>query len=150
MSIFRDVEGVLCRNRLIDETQLLSARGHVRRWGRPLEQAVVDLGFVAESLLYAHLAAAVALPFVRIEDREVPRAVLRRIPERLVRSRGVLPFELGDAARGPLLVAMPDPLNLPLLDELAFAAGMKVRGVVAGPSDIEQAIARHFTPTVAV
>jgi hypothetical protein len=128
LSIFGDIDGVLIEHRLVERTQLLAAKGHQRRFGRTLAQAAIDLGFIPEEALYANLGAITGVPYVRIGDRVVPRDVLRRVPERLVQSRRVLP--------------LLDPLDLSVLYELAFASGMPVRGVLASPRDIDQAIAR--------
>jgi hypothetical protein len=50
----------------------------------------------------------------------------------------------GAGRRGTLVVALPDPLDLGVLDELQFAAGMKVQPAIAAEEDLEQAIARHL------
>jgi hypothetical protein len=41
-------------------------------------------------------------------------------------------------------VALGDPADLRLVDDIAFATGMGVEAALATPGDLEQAIARHL------
>ena len=139
-----DIEVVLVSAGIIDALQLQAARGQQRRWGRTLIQAVVDLGFVAEEELFAKLAEVAGVEYVRIGSRHVPPEALRRVPARLVHRRRVFPLELEDGRRGPLVVAMEDPRDLTVVDEITFAAATPVRAVLASATDLDQAIARHY------
>ena len=80
---------------------------------------------------------------VDLSDVTVPVAVLRLLPEKLIRRRSLLPLRLLSSTRGPLVVASSDPGNLEVLDEAAFAAGTRVVAVPAGKRAIERAIERH-------
>ena len=134
---------MLVQRGLIDAVQLQSALAHQRRWGGRLGRSIVHLGFLDEQVLLRHLGEQIGVPVVEIGDREVPRSILSLVPERLVRARKVVPLErvLTDK-RGPLVVALADPWNLEILDELAFATGMAIQPVLASESDLERAIAR--------
>ncbi len=70
-------------------------------------------------------------------DSEVLRLVPRHVCERL----GVFPVAEDD---GALVVAMPDPENLPVIDELARMTGMKVRPAKAGLDVIRRAVLRYY------
>src|SRR5574337_159501 len=108
---------LLVKQGRIDALQLQSALAHQRQWGGRLGRALVSLGFVSEPVLLA--------------------------PERLIRSRKVVPLELlSESKRGPLLVALSEPDNLSTLDEIAFATGMQVKPVLAAEADVDAAIAR--------
>jgi type IV pilus assembly protein PilB len=134
---------MLLRRGHIDALQLESALAHQRRWGGRIGRAIVHLGFMKEETLLAALGEQLGVPFVEIGDRHVDRAVLALVPERLVRTRGVLPLaRLSEHRRGPLVVAVPDAGDLPLLDEIAFASGLQVKPVLAAEADIERAVDR--------
>jgi type IV pilus assembly protein PilB len=128
----------------IDAAQLESALAHQRRWGGQLGRAVVHLGFISESALAETVAEQLGVAFVSLAQRTVPPQVLSLLPVKLMRTRRVLPLaRLCEHRRGPLLVAVPDPGDLHVLDEIAFATGLEVRPVVAAEGDLERAIARH-------
>jgi type IV pilus assembly protein PilB len=138
----------------IDAAQLESALAHQRRWGGQLGRAIVHLGFMTESALAETLAAQLGVPHAELEGRMVPPQVLSLLPVKLMRTRRVLPLaRLSEHRRGPLLVAVPDPGDLHVLDEIAFATGLEVRPVLAAESDLDRAIRRlvgDVSPTPAL
>jgi len=129
----------------IDSLQVRSAVGHQRRWGRSFEQAVVDLGFMTENDLLLEVAKYLDVPYICIEPTTVARDAVRRLPERLVRARKVLPLAInGEPGHWSLVVAMTDPRDLATLDEVRFAAGIPIQPVLASESQIDEAIEMHF------
>ena len=134
---------LLMRQGRIDELQLQSALAHQSRWGGRLGRAVVHLGFLDETTLLETLAEQLGTPFITIGDRPVEPAVLALVPPRLIRSRRVLPLaRLHESRRGPLVVALADPGDLGVLDEIGFASGLDVRPALATEADLDQAIER--------
>ena len=129
----------------IDELQLRSALTHRERWGGRIGEALVAMGFVSEQVMLTALSRQLGVPVVELGRIRVPRAVVQLIPERLIRQRRAFPVVwLGTPPRGSLVVAFADPADLQAVDEVAFAAGVDVRPVLAGAQDLEQAIARHL------
>ena len=127
----------------IDAAQLESALAHQRQWGGRLGRAIVELGFASEGALIEALADQLGVPTVDLRDRDVAPELLRLLPAKLIRARRVLPLaRLAEHRRGPLVVAVPDPADLGVLDELAFASGLQIRPVLAAEADLERAIAR--------
>ena len=127
----------------IDALQLASALSHQRRWGGRLGRSLVAMGFLREEAVLATVGAQLGVPVIELGDRAVPPAVLRLLPDRLIRARRVLPLgRLGPRRGGALVVATADPFDLRVLDEIAFAAGRAVRAVLAAEDDLERAIAR--------
>lgn len=134
---------MLVQRGCIDAVQLQSALAHQRRWGGRIGRSIVQLGFMQERALLQNLGEQMGVPFLEIGELQVPRDVLALIPQRLIRTRKALPVQLlGTGRRGPLVVAVPDPSNLAMLDELAFATGMAVKPVLAAEADLDRAIAR--------
>ena len=145
MTVQPDIEGHLLKAGRIDAMQVRSARGHQRQWGRSFEQAVVDLGFMTENDLLLEVASHVRVPYIRIEPRTIPRDALGRLPERLIRTRRVLPLATnGEAEATTLVVAMANPRDLAAIDEVRFAAGMPVQPVLASEQEIDEAIEMRF------
>jgi len=128
----------------ISELQLRTAITHQSRWGGRIGEALVHMGFVSEQVMLHALSRQLGVPLVEIGPRQIPPAVWRLVPERLIRERRIFPISLVTTRRGPLVVALSDPANLAILDEVAFATNMTVRPALAGAADIAQAIARHL------
>jgi type IV pilus assembly protein PilB len=127
----------------IDGLQLQSALAHQARWGGRLGRAVVHLGFLDEATFLEVLGEQLGTQFITLGNRRVEPQVLALVPRRLILSRRVLPLaKLTEGRRGPLLVALADPGDLGVLDEISFATGLDVRPVLATEADLDQAIAR--------
>ncbi len=140
---------MLVRRGNIDHAQLQSALAHQRRWGGRLGHAIVQLGFMKERPMLETLSEQLGVPFVEIADRAIPPQVIALVPEKLIRTRKVLPLELlGPGRRGPLVVALADPSDLRVIDEIAFATGTAVKPVLVSEYDIEAAIALHLDGVV--
>ena len=132
----------------IDAVQLQSALAHQARWGGRLGRALVQLGFVPERTVLEAVGGQVGAAYVEIGERVVPREILALVPAKLVRARKVLPLERRAGLHGALVVALADPGDLSVLDDVAFAAGIPVKPVIASEDDLERAIARHLDGTV--
>jgi hypothetical protein len=133
----------------IDEAQLSSALAHQKCLGGRLGECLVTLGHISESLLFTELARKHGVSYVLLGDYRVDPELVRLLPERLIRARRVFPIaRYRDQGRITLLVATSAPQDLAVLDEIAFATGMRVRGALASDRDIEHAIARHLGPAL--
>lgn len=145
MTTRKRIGQLLVEGGALDTYQLESALAHQRRWGGRLGRAIVHLGFLREADVLSAVGAQLGVAYVPLQDKEIPHDVLSLVPEKLVRSRKVLPIaRLREHRRGPLVVACPDPSDLHVLDELAFATGLEIRPVLASEDELDRAIARHL------
>ena len=129
----------------LDALQLRAGLAHQTRWGGRLGEAFVHLGFVTEEVVLAQVARQHGVPYVQIGNRNVESAVVRLVPEKVIRARCIFPIaRAAKQRRGLLVVATSQPQDLAVLDEVAFATGMAVRAALASDRDIEQAIERHL------
>ncbi len=125
----------------LDPFQLESALAHQRRWGGRLGTAIVHLGFLREDQVLSAVGEQLGVSYVSLWDKVVPRDVLSLLPEKVIRSRKVLPLaRLREHRRGPLLVALSNPADLGVLDELSFATGLEIRPVLASEVELDRAI----------
>ena len=129
----------------LDPGQLQEALTHQARWGGRLGGAIVRLGYLGEPAVLDAVGQQLGVPFVEIGDREIPPKVLALVPRKLAQARRVLPLELDHEGRRPtLVVAVGDPSDLAVLDELAFVTGLRVRPVLASELDLDRALERYL------
>lgn len=134
---------LLIKKGRLNGVQLETALAHKRKFGGRLGRSIVELGFMREDALLLAVSEQLGVPLIEIGGRFIPRTVLNLVPDKLLRGRRVVPLErLSEKRRGPLVVAVSDPADLGLLDEIAFATGLEVKPVLASDADLEQAIAR--------
>lgn len=126
---------------VLDDNSLRIALADQRRWGRPLGRTLVELRLIAEEELVHVLAQQLGLEAVDLDQIEVPQAVIDLVPPDLARQHNLVPF--GQPMKF-LDVAMIDPTNLGVIDELRIRTQLNIRSFLAGPRQIERAIARYY------
>jgi len=132
---------ILIEAGIIDEDHLRAALVEQRRKGGPIGRALVELKLVAEETLVAALSRQLAVPVVDLDALEVPQAVVDLVPGEWAEAHGLVPFA---QPMKFLDVAMSDPNNLRVLDELRVRTNLNIRAHLAGPKAIERALGRYY------
>ena len=100
---------------------------------RLLGEILVDLGYATQGQVLSAVAEACGVPFVRLVPQLVDPAVRRVLPAAFIQKHCVLPlFRVRDV----LTVAVSEPSNVFLVDEVAHAAGLSVQVVAATTDNI--------------
>ena len=132
---------ILVQAGVLDASGLRAALTEQRRWGGPLGRVLVDMKLIGEDVLIQALSQQLNIPMMDIDHLTIPGEVLDLLPGELAEQHGVVPF----AQQGKFLdVAMSDPTNLGIVDEVRIRTQLNVRPFLAGPKAIERAIARHY------
>jgi type IV pilus assembly protein PilB len=124
---------VLVAEGLIEEIQLARALETQRSSSTPLGTILVNQGAIAEDILIRVLSAHLEVPIADLSHTEVDSDVARLVPADFARRNHVLPVRRTD---GHLDVAMSDPNNLPLLNDLRLITGFAIAPHIAGQADI--------------
>ncbi|MBL8286873.1 MAG: Flp pilus assembly complex ATPase component TadA [Rubrivivax sp.] len=123
----------------------LSAQAERRERGEPhllIGQILVHSGALGAEQLAAALADWMGVPVVDLRDFAPEREALARIPRAVAERSQALPLALRDDV---LAVAMADPWNRTLADELRFASGgARVQPVAAPPQALAAALLRAY------
>lgn len=126
---------------VIDEMQLRAALADQRRWGRSLGRTLVEMKMIAEEALVRVLAQQIGVQSIDLDKVNIGARILELVPPDLSRSARVLPF----AQTGRFLdVAMADPQNQGVIDELRIRTQLNIRPYLCGPKQIERTIARYY------
>jgi type IV pilus assembly protein PilB len=130
---------VLVGEGLLTLDQLQQARQTQAETGEALTRVLVEEGMVDESRLVRVLAAHMGVEFVNLSDVTVDPAAAALIPETIARRYGIIPFGFEDDA---LLVAMSDPSNVLVIDDVRAITGRRVTPRISTAGDIIEAIRR--------
>jgi type II secretory ATPase GspE/PulE/Tfp pilus assembly ATPase PilB-like protein len=97
---------------------------------------------ITEEAMVQALSHQLNFPLIHnLDQRHIDSEVLDMVPAELAEQHSVVPFNV----QGKFLdVAMSDPTNLGIIDELRIRTRLNVRPYLAGPKAIERAIARHY------
>ncbi|MDD5645177.1 MAG: type II secretion system ATPase GspE, partial [bacterium] len=111
------------------------------RTGRLLGHVLVDFGYISEEDIIMALGQELGMETIDLKKAEIPKEVISKIPSNMARLYEVLPCGL----RGnTLIVAMADPLNPNMLDDLRFMLDMDIKGAISAKQDIEDAIKKYY------
>jgi type IV pilus assembly protein PilB len=135
---------LLVNTGLITKEQLEEALKIQSNSGGRLGQILVQLGYIDEEVLIAFLGKQFGVPYIALSEYgEINEEVARLIPESIARRELVIPI----AREGRVLtVAMVDPLNVFLIDEIKMMTGYEVKAVISSERDIRDTIEKIFGP----
>jgi hypothetical protein len=128
---------------LIDETQLQAALGHQRRWGGRIGQALVHLNLAHEDDVVDALGRKFGFEAARLDALE-PYALgqaLALVPRDVALRNHLVPIA---ADTSTITVAMSDPTDVSVVDELRFRTGRRVIVKIAGEVAIADALEVHY------
>lgn len=102
--------------------------------------------YVTEPQLVQALSRQLSIPWVSLWHIDIPEALIDLVPLSLAEEFFLVPIYVRKAPMGErtLYVAMNDPMDDDALRLVAASAGMNVRPMIAGPSDIAAAIQAYY------
>ena len=126
---------------LITKAQLEEALKEQKRSGGLLGSNLIRLGHIREEDLLQFLSQQYGFPSVDISQMEIPQDVLRLVPVDVVQKHKVLPVS---RAGSTLVLAMTDPTNYLVIDDIKFLTGYNIDVVVAEETALKKSIDRHY------
>jgi hypothetical protein len=136
----------LIKNNIITQDELTQALSHQETRGGRLGDALIYLNIISEDKLLAALRYHLRVPAMDLENRDIPKNALTIMPPSLARKYHAIPVQLKEESPGKknLLVAMSNPMDVNAIEEIEFAAGIKVVPVLAKDSQIHALIRRYY------
>ncbi len=112
-----------------------------RKEGELLGKILIDLGHINEKQLAVALGIQGGMEFFDLGEKEIPKDAVDRLDASTASLFRVMPVRFKN---GVLTVAMADPLNVNMLDDLGFIVNSTVRGVISDEKVIDEAIAKFY------
>jgi type IV pilus assembly protein PilB len=132
---------LLLKERLITKEQLDKALQEQRASGNRLGYSLVKLGFVQETEITKMLARQFRMPAVDLSRFEVDPKIVKMIPADIALKHLVLPLKKEGRT---LTVAMADPTNMGVIDDLKFVTRYDIFPVIAGEYTLRTAIDKYY------
>jgi type IV pilus assembly protein PilB len=137
----RRLAEMLVRDNVITQEELERALEIQEKQGGSLGSILIDNGFTNEWEIAAAIGKQLNVPFITLSHYEIDPSILQSIPVELVRKYQIVPI---DKTGDTLTVALSDPSNIYLLDELKLLTNCKIVPVISFESDIREAIERYY------
>jgi type IV pilus assembly protein PilB len=132
---------LLVTENILTREQLHEALVFQRSNGGRLGSCLVKLKFVSEEILTSVLSRQAGVPSINLAYFEPDADVIKIIPRELAIKYQVVPVRREGSA---LQVAVSDPSNVLMLDELKFITGLTIEPMVCAESQLRQTIERLY------
>jgi type IV pilus assembly protein PilB len=132
---------LLVREGLVTREQLTRALEEQRTTGMRLGYCLVKQGAIAETALTKTLARQFRMPAVDLSKFEVDPRIIKLVPNEVATKHLVLPLKRDGRT---LTVAIADPANAGVLDDLKFITRYDIFPVVAGEHTLRALIEKHY------
>jgi len=132
---------LLLKEHVVTPEQLSKAAEEQRAHGGRIGYHLVRLGFVDELTVARILARHYRVPAVDLTRSELDPALIKLVPADIATRHLVLPLRREGRS---LYVAMPDPTNIQILDNLKFRTRFDIVPVVAGEYTLRTMIERLY------
>ena len=129
---------------LISQDQLEQALIEQRSSGARLGYVLVKLGFVLEIEITKMLARQYHVPAVDLSRFEVDEKIIKLVPSDVALKHTVLPLKRDGRS---LTVAMAEPGNMQIVDDLKFITRCDIVPVIAGEYTLRTAIEKYYDQT---
>jgi len=133
---------LLCEKSYLDQPKLeVALEEQKAEQHRRLGEILVELGYITQVQLNEALALQVGIERVELTDVSIDGQVMALVPAEIVSRYSILPLWYED---GRLAVAMADPFQAQVIEDLRFVTGLSVRRYYADPLEVEGAIRRFY------
>src|SRR6185295_5036120 len=125
------------------EGQIQEALAIQRKKGGAIGDVLVELGYVTPQELLLALGAQRGMEVVQLDEMELPTDVTDKVPATLAKSFKVVPIKW-DPATKTLTVAMANPHDINILDDLRYTLHCEVIGAVASHEAVDRALQKYY------
>ena len=132
---------MLVKENIISNDNLEKALKKQETENGSLGRVIVEMGLASEWEMAAAIGKQLKVPFITLSHYEIDRQVIESIPEEIVRKYKIVPV---DKTGETLTVALSDPSNIYLQDELRLLTKCKIIPVISFESDIMEAINQYY------
>jgi len=132
---------------IITEEQLKKAQGEQKLKGTNLSSVLIDMGFLSEDDLLDFLHKRYGLPSINLAEMELDPKLVELIGEEFMQKNQVVPVRRSGST---LYLAMVDPFNVTVIDDIKFRIGYHVQAMVSSETDIKTAIGRYLNPAASL
>ena len=141
MSPRRLLGQILKEMEVVNESQIKQAMIIQGQKGGAIGNILVQLGYATEEEVLLALGAQVGMEVINLEETEIPKDIIDKIPSSMARSYKIIPVKFDNNV---LTVAMFNPLNINILDDLRFTLGCAIKGALSDENALNKAIEKYY------
>jgi type IV pilus assembly protein PilB len=132
---------ILVKEKILTADQLKAAQDFQKKHDIPLGSAIVSLNFVSGEEMAQGLSRQLGYPYIDLDQFEVYSDVINLITADSARKSLVMPIH---RIRSFLTLAMVDPTDLDIIEDIRFRTGLSIQPVIASEAGILNAINKYY------
>jgi type IV pilus assembly protein PilB len=132
---------VLLKENLITEKQLNDAKDKQIGAKKPIQELLVEMGFIQEEDLIKISSRVFNMPVLGLGREEIDPSATKLISYDVAKRYGIFPVRReGDT----LLLAMSNPQDIIALDDIKIMTNLKIKPILSKKSDIANCIEKYY------
>ena len=144
LGLSRRLAELLVEERVITSAQLKEALESQREKSEKLGTILISKGFVTEERILQFLSAQCDISYITLSGMaEIAPEVIALVPETIARQHTLIPF---NKTNNSITIAVADPLNVLILDDLKMMTGCDVKAALASETEILAALDKYYKP----
>jgi type IV pilus assembly protein PilB len=132
---------ILAREKIVTPDQIRAAQEFQKKHDVPLGSAIVSLGFISGEEMAQGLSRQLGYPYIDLDQFEVFPDVINLISAETAKKFLIMPIH---RIRSFLTLAMLDPTDLDVIEDIRFRTGLSIQPVIASENGIMNAINKYY------
>jgi len=137
----KTVKEILLDKKLLSEEQILKATEEAKKTNEPLQSGVVRMNLITRVDMLRTLSQEWHVKAVNLDEIEIDPDIVKVIPEAAARRHRSVPFV---KEQNMLLVAMSDPLDFFIIEDIQLRTNLEVQPYLSMPEDINRALDKAY------
>jgi type IV pilus assembly protein PilB len=132
---------LLVQEKLLNKEQLKEVQDFQKKNDVSTGTAVISLGYISEEDMAQALSRQLGYPYINLDQFEVYPDVINLIPVEIAKKYLIMPIH---RIRSFLTLAMVDPTDLDIIEDIRFRTGLSIQPVIASETGITNAIKKYY------
>ncbi|MFW6131531.1 MAG: type IV-A pilus assembly ATPase PilB [Candidatus Aminicenantaceae bacterium] len=132
---------ILTKEKLISQEQLTKVNQYKKKHDVTFASACISLNLISEEELSEALSRQLGYPHIDLNQFELFPEVIELVPVEVAKRNLIMPIH---RIRSFMTLAMVDPTDLDVIEDIRFRTGLSVQPVVASESAVLSAIEKYY------
>lgn len=143
MQKHKPIGKLLIESNIVSKEDVLHCMEKQKALAKPLGEILIEEGLISEEQLLRSLGEQLGFSFINLRQISVSEEALSMISEEMAKRYKAIPIKVDSRT---LTIAIADPLDMTIIDDLSLLTGYEIEVVVALKRDIEWGINRYYVP----
>jgi len=132
---------LLIEENIITQEQLNDALREQKNTKELTGEVLVRLGYATEESVLVALSDKLGVTYFKIKDADIPPEIIEKVPAKFACYYKIIPIKIENHI---LTLAVTNPLDLAILDDIKLVLKYDIDPVLAGERDILEAIKKYY------